>query len=35
VIVTTGGFEYVRSRREDVDRRATFEPNSILEERRV
>ena len=35
VIVTTGGFEYVRGRREDVDRRATFEPNSILEERRV
>ena len=35
VIVTTGGFEYVRPRREDVDRRATFEPNSILEERRL
>ncbi len=35
VIVTTGGFEYVRARREDVDRRATFEPNSLLEARRV
>ena len=35
VIVTTGGFEYVRPRREDIDRRATFEPNSILEQRRV
>lgn len=35
VIVTTGGFEFVRSRREDVDRRATFEPNSVLEERRL
>ena len=35
VVVTTGGFEYVRSRREDVDRRATFEPNSLLEERRI
>jgi hypothetical protein len=35
VIVTTGGFEYVRPRRQDVDRRATFEPNSFLEERRI
>jgi hypothetical protein len=35
VIVTTGGFEYVRPRREDVDRRATFEPNSLLDSRRV
>ena len=35
VLVTTGGFEYVRPRREDIDRRATFEPNSILEERRL
>lgn len=35
VIATTGGFEYVRPRREDVDRRATFEPNSLLEARRV
>jgi hypothetical protein len=35
VIVTTGGFEYVRPRREDIDRRATFEPNSILEQRRI
>ncbi len=35
VIVTTGGFEYVRGRRQDVDRRPTFEPNSVLEERRL
>ena len=35
VIVTTGGFEYVRPRSQDVDRRATFEPNSLLEERRI
>jgi hypothetical protein len=35
VIVTTGGFEYVRSRREDLDRRATFEPNSLLDGRRI
>ncbi len=35
VIVTTGGFEYVRPRRQDVDRRATFEPHSLLEERRI
>ena len=35
VLVTTGGFEYVRPRREDVDRRATFEPNSLLDSRRL
>jgi hypothetical protein len=31
VLVTTGGFEFVRANREDLDRRATFQPNSILE----
>jgi len=35
VIVTTAGFEYVRARREDIDRRAAFEPNSLLEGRRI
>ena len=29
-VVTTSGFEYVRPGREDVDRRPTFEPNSLL-----
>ncbi|MEJ7795746.1 MAG: hypothetical protein WKF50_09350 [Nocardioides sp.] len=29
-LVTTAGFEFVRANREDVDRRPTFEPNSLL-----
>jgi hypothetical protein len=33
VLVTTGGFEFVRAAREDLDRRPTFQPNSILDER--
>ncbi|MBM9458907.1 hypothetical protein JK386_03260 [Nocardioides sp. zg-536] len=28
-VVTTAGFEYVRPAREDADRRARFEPNSL------
>lgn len=34
-LVTTAGFEYVRPGREQVDRRPTFQPNSLLEERQV
>ena len=30
-VVTTAGFEYVRPSREDVDRRPTFQPNSLLD----
>jgi hypothetical protein len=33
VLVTTAAFEYVRPAKEDEDRRATFQPNSILETR--
>lgn len=33
VVVTTGGFEFVRPGREDVDRRPTFAPNSRIGER--
>ncbi len=29
-MVTTSGFEFVRPSREDLDRRPTFQPNSIL-----
>ena len=29
-LVTTAGFEFVRPGREDVDRRPTFQPNSLL-----
>jgi hypothetical protein len=29
-IVTTAGFEYVRPGKEDLDRRPTFQPNSVL-----
>ena len=29
-LVTTAGFEFVRPTREDVDRRPTFQPNSLL-----
>ena len=29
-IVTTAGFEYVRPGKEDLDKRPTFEPNSLL-----
>ena len=29
-LVTTAGFEFVRPAKEDVDRRPTFQPNSIL-----
>ena len=35
VLVTTASFEFVRPGRDAVDRRPTFEPNSLLEERRV
>jgi hypothetical protein len=34
-LVTTAGFEYVRAGRDQVDRRPTFQPNSLLDERRV
>lgn len=34
-LVTTAGFEYVRAGRDEVDRRPTFAPNSLIEERRV
>jgi len=34
-LVTTAGFEYVRPGHDQVDRRPTFQPNSLLEERRV
>jgi hypothetical protein len=30
VLVSTSGFEFVRPNREDLDRRPTFEPNSLL-----
>lgn len=30
VLVTTSGFDYVRGAREDLDRRPTFQPNSLL-----
>jgi hypothetical protein len=29
-LVTTAGFEFVRPRKEDSDRRPTFQPNSLL-----
>jgi hypothetical protein len=29
-LVTTAGFEFVRPAREDLDRRPTFQPNSLL-----
>jgi len=29
-LVTTAGFEYVRAGREQIDRRPTFQPNSLL-----
>ena len=29
-LVTTAGFEFVRPAKEDVDRRPTFQPNSLL-----
>ena len=29
-LVTTGGFEFVRPNRDDVDQRPRFEPNSVL-----
>lgn len=32
VMVTTSGFEYVRPALEDLDRRPTFQPNSLLSE---
>jgi hypothetical protein len=35
VLVTTAGFEFVRPGSDDADRRPTFQPNSLLEERRV
>jgi hypothetical protein len=34
-LVTTAGFEFVRAGREQLDRRPTFQPNSVLEERSV
>jgi len=30
-IVTTGGFEFVRAGRDDLDHRPTFQPNSVLD----
>jgi hypothetical protein len=30
-LVTTGGFEFVRPNREDLDQQPRFEPNSVLE----
>ena len=33
VLVTTAGFEFVRPRKEDEDRRPTFQPNSLLPRR--
>ena len=30
VLVTTAGFEFVRPGRDDLDRRPTFQPNSLL-----
>lgn len=35
VLVSTAGFEYVRPGRGEADTRPTFQPNSLLEERRV
>ena len=35
VLVTTAAFEFMRAGKEDVDRRPTFQPNSLLEERRI
>ena len=35
VLVTTAAFEFVRPGREDLDRRPTFQPNSLLSERAV
>ncbi|MFC4783480.1 hypothetical protein ACT8ZV_03340 [Nocardioides sp. MAHUQ-72] len=32
VVVTTAGFEFVRPATDDLDRRPTFQPNSILSE---
>ena len=32
VLVTTASFEFVRPRREDIDRRPTFQPNALLSE---
>jgi len=29
-VVTTSGFEFVRPAKEDLDRRPTFQPNSLL-----
>jgi hypothetical protein len=29
-VVETAGFEFVRPAREDLDRRPTFQPNSLL-----
>ena len=30
VLLTTAGFDFVRPNREDLDRRPTFQPNSVL-----
>ena len=30
-VTTTSGFEFVRPAREDVDKRPTFQPNSLLD----
>jgi len=35
VLVTTAGFEFVRPSKTQSDRRPTFEPNSLLAQRRV
>ncbi len=31
VLVTTGGFEHERAQAQDIDRRPTFRPNSVIE----
>lgn len=35
VVVTTAGYEFVRASRDQVDRRPSFHPNSLLEESRL
>ena len=34
-LVTTAGFEFVRPGRDDIDDRPTFQPNSLLDDRRA
>jgi hypothetical protein len=35
VLATTSGFEFVRPNRHDLDKRPTFQPNSLIDERLV